>query len=60
MTPGNWKPKLPEWSDARCIICGEKINGPEYIASKPRKGPIIYAHTHCYEKEQEDRKEGKA
>lgn len=60
MKQGGWKPKLPEWSDARCIICGEKITDQEFIASKPHKGPTIYAHSHCYEKEQEDRKAGRA
>lgn len=60
MTPGGWKPKLPWRLEPRCIICGEKITDQEFIASKPHKGPTIYAHRDCFEKEQEDRKAGRA
>lgn len=48
--------KLPE-SPPRCVICGGRVAGPPFIASKPRRGTTIYAHTLCFKKEQETRKE---
>ncbi len=53
------KPKLPDPAPC-CIICREKVTGPQFIASKPRRGPTMYAHTHCFEEEQKAQKEGNA
>lgn len=37
---------------ARCVICGEPITAPPFVASKPRRGAVVYAHTICLEQEQ--------
>jgi hypothetical protein len=51
-----WTPPQPKFCD-RCVICGEKIEGQGFIASKPRrKGSTIYAHTRCFEEEQKGAK----
>ena len=36
---------------ARCVVCGEPVTAPPFVASKPRRGATIYAHTSCLEKE---------
>lgn len=46
------KPRLPKKHPPFCAICGEKITAPPFIASKPRRGRTIYAHTRCLEEEQ--------
>lgn len=47
-------------TDACCIICGEKIKSDDpVVTSKRRKGPTIYIHTACYEKEQAELKEAR-
>ena len=51
-----WKPKLPR-KGRRCIICGEAVTGPPFEVVKPRKGPRMYMHTTCHEKEQRELKE---
>ena len=48
-----WKPKLPE-QKPYCVICGEKVTAPPFIASKPKRGVAIYAHTACLQREKED------
>lgn len=52
MNGEKWTPTLP--SCARCIICGGLITGMSFMASKPRRGPILYAHTQCFEEEQKE------
>lgn len=54
-----WNPKPPDlWrGEANCVICGEKITAPPFIASKPKRGATIYAHTRCFTKEQKVLKE---
>lgn len=40
---------------AICVICGESVTAPPFVASKPRRGAAtIYAHTGCLEKEQRE------
>lgn len=55
MTDKIYNPKLPsEWEDCHCVICGEKVTAPPFIASKPRRGKrLILAHTACLEQEQQ-------
>lgn len=48
-----WNPKLPERRPC-CAICGERVTAPPFVASKLRKGPTIYAHTECFQKEQKE------
>ena len=38
----------------RCVICGEKVTAPPFITSKPHRGPVMYAHTECFEAEQRE------
>lgn len=38
---------------ARCAICGEPVLAPPFVASKPKRGATIYAHTACLEQEQQ-------
>ncbi len=45
--------KLPTFPP-RCVICGERVLAPPFVASKPRKGTTIYAHTACLEQEQKE------
>jgi hypothetical protein len=52
-----WRPKLPEYPKARCIICGEDVTAPPFEAVKSRQGGILYMHTKCYEDEQRELKE---
>lgn len=40
-----WNPRLPLF--CKCVVCGGDISAPPSIASKPRKGSTIYAHTEC-------------
>ena len=40
-------------NNARCVICGEPITAPPFVASKPKRGATIYAHTSCLEHEQQ-------
>ena len=49
MSNKEWEPKLPsEWENCHCVVCGEKVLAPPFIASKPRRGKgLIIAHTHC-------------
>ena len=54
-----WEPKIPKYERVFCIICREQVTAPPFVASKPRKGPIIYAHTECFMKEQKEWKEGR-
>jgi hypothetical protein len=56
---GEWEPKTPnQWyGEAKCLICGEKVTAPPFIASKPRRGPTIYVHTECFKQEQREYKE---
>lgn len=59
---GAWNPKLPKYERVYCVICLEQVTAPPFVASKPHKGPIIYAHTSCFEEEQKElkkQKEGK-
>lgn len=51
--------KLPKYERVFCTICQEQVMAPPFIASKPRRGSVIYAHTSCFEKEQKELKEGK-
>lgn len=46
------KSRLPKKHAPRCVVCGEEITDPPFIASKPRRGRTIYAHTRCLEEEQ--------
>lgn len=52
------KPRLPKKHAPFCFICGERVTDPPFIASKPRRGPTMYAHTRCFEEEQKAQKEG--
>lgn len=54
-----WEPKIPKYGKVYCVICTEQVTAPPFVASKPRRGPVIYAHTSCFEKEQKELKEGK-
>ena len=49
MSTKEWTPKLPsEWENCHCVVCGEKVLAPPFVASKPRRGKgLIIAHTHC-------------
>lgn len=38
---------------ARCAICGEPVTAPPFVASKPKRGATILAHTECLQKEQQ-------
>lgn len=50
------KIKLP--MPCRCVICSEAVTeGQPFIASKPRRGGLIVAHTECWEQEQRELKE---
>lgn len=46
------KPRLPKKHASCCVICGESVTDPPFIASKPRRGPTMYAHTRCLKEEQ--------
>lgn len=48
-----WNPRLPLRCPI-CTICGERVLTPPFVASKPRKGTTIYAHTACLEQEQKE------
>jgi hypothetical protein len=50
-----WTPKLPK-RRTYCTVCGEPITAPPFIASKPKRGATIYAHTTCLKTGQEDSK----
>lgn len=52
-----WEPKIPRTGTVFCAICREPVTAPPFVASKPRRGPIIYIHTACFEKEQRELKE---
>lgn len=52
------EPKIPIGRPVFCVICREQVTAPPFVASKPRKGSVIYAHTSCFEKEQKELKEG--
>ena len=54
-----WEPRLPNVDKCFCIICREQVTAPPFIASKPRKGPTLYIHTECFQKEQRGWKENK-
>lgn len=54
---GAWEPRIPKYDKVYCVICLEQVTAPPFVASKPRKGSIIYAHTACFEKEQKEWKE---
>lgn len=50
MSAKEWNPQLPGLAtgDCHCVVCGEKVLAPPFIASKPRRGKgQIIAHTHC-------------
>lgn len=49
MSAKKWEPKLPsEWENCHCVVCGEKVLAPPFVASKPRRGKgLIIAHTRC-------------
>lgn len=50
------KIKLP--TPCHCVICGETVwECFPFIASKPRRGGLIVAHTKCWEQEQRELKE---
>ena len=49
-----WSPRLPK-QKPYCTICGEPVTTPPFIASKPQKGTIIYAHTDCLKREKEEK-----
>ena len=59
MTEKKWTPNLSKYDRPTCIICGERITTEDFIASKQRKGGVLFAHAHCFEKEQQELKEGK-
>lgn len=52
-----WKPRIPKCGKVYCVICREQVTAPPFVASKPRRGPTIYAHTECFTKEQKEWKE---
>lgn len=58
---GEWKARIPKYDRVHCIICREQVtNDQPFIASKQRRGgTTIYAHFECFQKEQEERKEGR-
>lgn len=56
MSKDQKQPKLPDPAPV-CVICGEKVTCPPFIASKQRRGPTIYAHTSCFKEEQRALKE---
>ncbi len=47
------KQKAPK-APPRCLICHEPVTEPTPVKSKPRKGPTLFFHLDCWEKEQED------
>lgn len=49
MSNKEWTPKLPsQYENCHCVVCGEKVLAPPFVASKPRRGAgLIIAHTHC-------------
>lgn len=49
-----WKPKLPK-QKPYCTVCGEKVTAPPFMASKPKRGATIYAHTACLKREKEEK-----
>ena len=51
MSNDTYNPTLK--AGTRCVICGEPVAAPPFIASKPRRGATIYAHTACLEQEQQ-------
>jgi hypothetical protein len=52
------KIKLP--TPCRCVICSEAVTEAQpFIASKPRRGGLIVAHTECWEKEQRELREAR-
>lgn len=52
MSSKPWEPRIPSYPRPYCAICKEAVTAPPFVASKPRKGPIIYIHTECFAKEQ--------
>lgn len=57
MSSKPWEPRIPIYDRVHCVICGQRVEAPPFVASKPRKGPTIYAHTECFTKEQTEWKE---
>lgn len=48
MSAKEWSPRLPRLGDCHCVVCGERVLAPPFVASKPRRGKgLIIAHTHC-------------
>lgn len=60
MTEKKWAPTLSRYDHPTCIICSERIQTQDFIASKPRKGPVMFVHTDCFEKEQRELEEAPA
>lgn len=54
-----WNPKIPKYEKVFCVICGEQVTAPPFVASKPRRGSTIYIHTSCFEKEQKELREAR-
>lgn len=59
MTEKKWAPTLSKYDHPTCIICGERITSEDFIASKQRKGRVVFVHADCFAKEQKELKEGK-
>lgn len=53
-----WTPKLPKHK-TYCTVCGEPITAPPFIASKPKRGATIYAHTACLMQEKEEKRDAR-
>ena len=49
-----WQPKLPK-QKPYCTVCGEPVTAPPFIATKPKRGTLIYAHTACLMGKKEDK-----
>ena len=53
-----WNPKLPE-RRPYCAVCREPVTAPPFIASKPKRGATIYAHTTCLKQEMEEKRDAR-
>ena len=48
-----YKPKPNDTS--RCVICGERIGGSDYLGGRVKHGGTRFVHKDCWEREQAER-----